>query len=145
MQGEAEELTGRGRSVNRVGFLESERRDLDIEVLAALGDHRVRAPHEPTRGFQRATRRVGEGFAWRELRLFTDHVIAADLVRATIPVGDEPMTTNQLHGLIAFIGDADGVLKVPMALEGLRMFGGVPGFDFDPHVVGNGFRCRAGS
>ena len=122
-----------------VVLLEGERGDLDVEVFAAFTDHRVRAPHEAARRLQRAAGRIREGFARGQLRLLANHIVAADLFGATVPVRDDPVTTNQLHRLIAFVGDAHGVLKVPVTLERLRMFRGVLGLDLDTNVVRDGF------
>ncbi len=57
-------------------------------------------------------------------------------------VSDDPVTAEQLNGLVAFIGDADGILKDPLVLKRLRQLGRVARFHFDAHVVGDRFGRR---
>ena len=45
---------------------------------------------------------------------------------------------EQLHRLLAFVGDAHGVVEEPLVLERLRVLGRVLRLDLDPHVVGDG-------
>jgi hypothetical protein len=47
------------------------------------------------------------------------------------------MAAQQLHRLVAFVGDADRVVEEPLVLERLRAFGRVLRFDLDPDVIGD--------
>ena len=67
-------------SVNGVGLVQREGRDLDVEVVAVLGDHLVGAAHHAGRGLQRAARGVLERLARTQHRLLADDARALDFL-----------------------------------------------------------------
>jgi len=57
------------------------------------------------------------------------------LVLSAARDGRDPVSTEQLHGFLTLIGDADRVMEKVLILERLRALGGVLRFDLDAHVV----------
>src|SRR3954466_6472473 len=86
------------RLVNCVGFVEGERRDLDIEMMIGAGDHLVSAAHHAGRRLERAPRRVLEGFAGTEDRLLADDAWPFEFLDVSGRVRDHPVAAEQLYG-----------------------------------------------
>ena len=61
------------------------------------------------------------GFARREDRLLADHAGTAHILGVTGGVGDDPVPADQLHRLVPFVRDADGVPEYPVRLKRARM------------------------
>ena len=74
----------------------------------------------------------------REHRLLADHAFAADFLLAARGVGDDPVPRPQLHGLLAGIGDDDGVGPEILPLFGRRTFRQEVRFDGDFDLAGDG-------
>ena len=74
----------------------------------------------------------------REHRLLADDARAFDFLGVAGRVGDDPVAAEELHRLLAFVGDAHGVVEEPLVLKRLRVFRRVLRLDFDPDVVGDG-------
>src|SRR5580698_613385 len=89
--------------------VEREGRHVDLEFLATLGYHLVAAGHEARRGRQRNAAGIFEALAGGEHRLFADHPLAADFLLAAGGIRNDPVPRAQLHGLVAGIGDGNGV------------------------------------
>jgi hypothetical protein len=138
--GEAFLAAIRASLVDRVRFLQRERRDFYLEMLAAARDHLIRPVHDALRGLETAPRRVLKRFARAEHRLLANHAFALDLFDVAGGVGDDPVTAEELHAFVPFVGDADRVNEAPLLLERLRVIGRVLRLDLDPHVVGHRFR-----
>jgi len=49
------------------------------------------------------------------------------------------MAADELNGFLALIGNADGVVEEPVALEGLRLFGRILRLDFHADVIRDRF------
>ena len=94
------------------------------------------------RGLQRAPRGVLKRLAGPQHRLLADDARALDFLDVAGRVRDDPVTAEQLDRLLAFVGDADGVMEEPLVLERLRVLGRVLRLDLHPHVVGDGFGRR---
>src|SRR5258708_18496151 len=105
-----------------VGPVERERRHVDLEPLAALALHFITPGHETGRGRKRHAAGVFEALARREHGLLADHALAADLLFAARGVGNDPVPAPQLHGLLAAIGDDDGVGPEILAVFDRRAF-----------------------
>src|SRR3954471_1802155 len=104
----------RRRLVDGIGFVEREGGDFDVEVVAVLGDHLIRAAHHAGRGLQRAPRGVLERLARREDRLLADHTWALHFFGVAGRIGDHPVAAQKLDGLLALVGDAHCVMKKPV-------------------------------
>src|SRR3984885_7560562 len=89
--------------------VEREGRHVDLEFLATLGYHLVAAGHEARRGRQRNAAGIFEALAGGEHRLFADYPLAADFLLAAGGIRNDPVPRAQLHGLVAGIGDGNGV------------------------------------
>ena len=74
-------------------------------------------------------------------RLLADDARAFDFLDVAGRVGDDPVAAEELHRLVAFVGDAHGVVEEPLALKRLRVLRRVLRLDLDAHVVGDGFRA----
>src|SRR5437763_13657962 len=92
-----------------LGAIEREGRDVDLEPLAAFADHLIASGHEARCGGKRHAGGIFEALARREHGLFTDHALAAHFLLAARSIGDDPVPRLQLHGLLAGIGDHNGV------------------------------------
>src|SRR5258708_28377595 len=92
-----------------VGTVERERRHVDLEPLAALALHFITPGHETGRGWKRHAAGVFEALARRQHGLLAHHALAADFLFAAPGAGNDPVPAPQLHGLLAAIGDDDGV------------------------------------
>src|SRR5947207_4152354 len=92
-----------------VGAVERKGRHVDFELLAGFADHLIAAGHETRRGRKRDAGGIFEALAGREHRLFADHAFALDVLPPARGVGDDPVPRLQLHGLVAIIGDDDGI------------------------------------
>src|SRR5215470_10214026 len=96
--------------------VQRERRDVDLEALAGLGDHLVAPGHETRSRRKRYAARILEALAGAEHRLLADHAFAPDLLPATRCIGDDPVSRAQLHRFLAGVGDHDGVGPEILAL-----------------------------
>ena len=105
--------------MNRVRLVQRERRDLDVEMIAVFGDHLIRPLHHPRRRRQLAVRRVLKRFAGMEKRLLADDAGSADFLGVAGGVGDDPVSAEQLDVIVAFVGDADRIDKMPQLFERL--------------------------
>ena len=57
-------------------------------------------------------------------------------------ISDDPVAANELDCLVAFVGNADGVVKKPVHLKRLRLLGCVLRLNLHSDVVRHGFGCR---
>src|SRR6202161_4376465 len=92
-----------------LGAVERKSRHVDFEFLAAFCHHLITPGHEARRRRQGNAGGVFEAFAGREHRLFADHALAADFLLAAGGIRNDPVPGAQLHGLVAGIGDGNGV------------------------------------
>src|SRR5215467_219157 len=77
--------------VNGVLGLESEGRDLDVELSSARADHLIRAPHHTHGGLERAPGRILERLASPQHRLLANHSRPSDFFRVFHPIRDDPV------------------------------------------------------
>jgi hypothetical protein len=70
-----------------------------------------------------------------------DHARSLHFLGPAVAMGDDPVAAEELHRLVPFIGDPDGVVEEPLAVEGQRVgnraLRNVLGFDFYANVVGD--------
>src|SRR5690242_14206494 len=104
----------------RIGRVERERGDFDIEMLAFLRHHPVAAGHETRRRRKRNSAGVFEGFTRLEDRLFSDDARTLDLLQASLRVGNAPMAGLELDRLRAEIGYVDRVGPEKISVAGRR-------------------------
>src|SRR6266849_6673610 len=128
--------------MNRIRLVQGKGGDLHIELAAILAHHLVGAPQDSRGRLQRPTRRVLKRLARREDRLFADDPGAFDFVRAARAVGDDPVTADELNGVVALVRDAHRIVEEPLILKRLRTLRGVLRFDFDADVVRHSLRSR---
>src|SRR5215471_993828 len=128
--------------VDRVRLVERERGDLDVEVVAFLGDHLIRAAHDARGRLQLAARGVLERLARPQQRLLADDAPTAHFLGMAGRVGNNPVPAQQLDVVVAFIADADRVGEKPLVVEGLGPICGERRFYFHAHVVRDGLRRR---
>ena len=79
--------------------------------------------HGAAVGGQRAAGGVLELLAGREGGLVADDAGTDDLFDAALGVGDDPVTIEQLDGLLALVGDGHRVAEEPAILLGQRTLG----------------------
>src|SRR5882724_11345787 len=92
-----------------VGAVERKGRHVDLEVFAGFADHLIAAGHNTRRGRKQDAGGIFETLAGREHRLFADHAFALDVLPQAGGVDDDPVPRLQLHGLVAIIGDDNGI------------------------------------
>ena len=63
------------------------------------------------------TGRILKRFAGRQHGLLSDHAGPAHFFDVLQRVGDNPVAAEQLNGVRSLVGDANGVLKHPRALD----------------------------
>ena len=78
------------------------------------------------------------------VRLFTDDARAFHFFDVVVAVGDDPVARDQLHGLVAFVGERNRIDKEPLRGRAVGPFRIVLGSDLDPDVAGDGFGCGHG-
>jgi len=127
--------------LNAVRGAECERRDLDIELLAAGRSHLKRAVHASGGRFQRAPRRVLERCARPEHRLLAHDSGTLHFAETAETIGDDPMAAEELNGIAAEIRDANSVFEYPFA--GAGIFGGMPRENLDTNLVRDCIRNRS--
>ncbi len=81
--------------------------DLDIEFLACVGHHLIRAAHDTGGRGERRARSVLEHVAGPQHRRLTDHAGPLHFLRTAKPIGDFPMAAAQLHRGITLVFNAD--------------------------------------
>src|SRR5438045_1325807 len=121
-----------------LGAVERKGRHVDLEPLAAFTDHLIASAHEARRGRKRHARGIFEALARREHGLFADHALTAHFLLAARSIGDDPVPRLQLHGLIAGIGDHNGVGPEIAGMFRRRAFGHEVRLDGDFDLAGNG-------
>src|SRR5215472_13789456 len=107
------------RSVDRplgLGAVERERRNLDVEPLAARRHHAVGPDHEARGRRQRHAAGVLVGRARLEHGLLADHTRAPHLLDAAERIGDAPVARLELDGLGPMIADLDRIGPEEIAL-----------------------------
>jgi hypothetical protein len=100
--------------MNQAWSSESERRNLDVEVLTRARDHLIAPFHLADIGGQGTTRGVLEALTGFENRLLANDSGALDLFDLAIAVGDDPVAREELNRLLAQILDGDRVEKEPV-------------------------------
>lgn len=104
------EARTRSASVKHAVLPQRERRDLDVEMFLALEvDELVAATHGAEGGVERAARGVFEGFSGAEARLLADYAGPADFLNASVRVGDDPMSVQELNRIASLVRDANRV------------------------------------
>ena len=107
-------------SVNRVGLAQGEGRNFDVEPVTLGRHHLIRAVHRTERCLEGAARGVFERLTWVESWLLTDDTQSPNLFDAFFGIGDGPVSTDQLNGIWALVGDLNRVQKEPEITKRFR-------------------------
>src|SRR5690606_38496698 len=88
---------------------QNEHRYRGLKLLAITAFHRIAALH--VTGFGGDDRATGIliALAWRNQGLLSDYAAAFDFVDAAILVGDDPVTAQETHRVLAKVGNGDGI------------------------------------
>ncbi len=105
--------------INDFFFGEGERRDRGVEGVTVVGHHLIRPVHDAHGRRQGTEARVLERLPRLQARLFPDHSGPLHFLGGPVGIGDDPMPADQLHGLVALVGDADVVGEEIPVLRGL--------------------------
>ena len=127
-------------SVNRVRFTECKGRHFNVESVALRRHHLIRSMHRAERRLERAARGVFERLTWVESWLLTDDAKSPNLLDAIFGIGDGPVSTDQLDGIRALVGDLDRVEKKPEVAQRFRSRLGVAGRDVHTNTAGDRLR-----
>jgi hypothetical protein len=101
-----------------------EGRYLDVEVfLVGEVDELVAAAHGAEGRVERTAGGVFEGFPGSEARLLADDSRAADFLHATVCVGDDPMSVQELDRITSLVRDADRVHEEVLVATWFRTIG----------------------
>jgi hypothetical protein len=106
--------------------------------ITTFAHHLIAAGHEARRGLKRYAAGVFEALTRREHGLLADHSFAADLLLAPRGIGNDPVPRPQLHGLVAGIGDDDGIGPEILTFFDRRAFRQEVRLDGDFDLAGNG-------
>ena len=79
--------------------------------------------HTAGRRRQGAARNIVMALPWPQHRLLANYAIAIDHVYASSPIGDSPVASEQLNGLVRFVFNADMIDPEPFASLDPRLFG----------------------
>ena len=99
--------------VEGTGFGQVKGRDACPKARPVIAPHLVVAFHRTEGGRQRATRRVLERIAGMDCRLFADDTVSPNFFDSPSAITNHPMAAQQLHGLGAFVRNANGVQEKP--------------------------------
>src|SRR5690606_23187252 len=122
-------------AAGRIGAIEREGGNGDIEQPAVLVDHLIAADHDARWRRKGTARRVGEGLARPDHRLLAYHARAAHFVGLAVGVGNAPDAALELNGVLALVSDLDRVDPEEVALLGRGLLFRILGGDADANAV----------
>lgn len=85
--------------------------NIHIELNAVLGGHLITAFHRTHRRRNDRSTGVFEAISWFQQRLLTHYAQAANFLRGSVAIHDNPCTTDQLRSHIANICNGNGIGK----------------------------------
>ena len=121
-------MQGAGHGQNKLA-------NIYVERDAVFTDAMVTAAHGAYRRWERAAACVFEGFAWPQQRLLAHYAQASHLLGLLTPVGDDPVTADDLGGMFALVGDTYGVCKYELLFRRLGLIRQVLRSDADHDIV----------
>jgi hypothetical protein len=99
-----------------VRFGQRKGRDLDIKLIGRLIDHLVGSMHWSKGSREGTAWGVFKALAGSEHGLFANDARTLDLFHFSHAVGDNPMAAHELHCVVAFVRNVDGVKKKPLTV-----------------------------
>ena len=125
-------------SVQRVGNRKRKRIDNRVELGAIVPHHLKGALHSSHRCAQRTGTRVLKVLAGLQAGLIAHDARPFYHLNNALTVGDHPPTRDELRGLLAFVGNDDGVRKKVVAAVVVRALLNKAGRRDDTDPLGDG-------
>ena len=120
-----------------------ELRDGNREFSAIHFAHLITAGHGADLRRQHRTAGVLEALPRLDDRLLAHYALAFHFLHVIVGIGDDPVPTQQLHGVLAFVGKGDGVGEYMAVIGIIGLVGEIAHLHGDlDAVVGGVIHCR---